>query len=289
LNRTLNHPEKEEKMRADPFEGVPTFARGHAGCTLTAEPVPEEFSAGEPCPFPAGHDPEHSTLGLVELLLKAPARVDALHGEADRQTELVPRFLGIALAGYTLFALAMILLLNAAVPAAYPQHLLRVPSAGLGNGSALGLWFGYALGLIAANGVCLPSFYFFGLLSGVRLSTAQIAVIVLRGGASNAVLLVGILPIYVAVVLGLIVLDQPAAMLEAGLYLGLALPFLAGTEGVRAVYRGMTVLAGTLPLERRERRTCFLRRLTLAWAVCYSVVAPVMIYRLWECFAGALA
>jgi hypothetical protein len=230
-----------------------------------------------------------TTLGLVELLLKDPGRVDALNREAHRQAELLPRFLGIALAGYALFAGAMLVILNAAPAAALPRNLLPVPPARWADGSALGLLLGYTLGLVAANGVCLPSFYFFSLLAGVRLSMAQITAHVLRSQASSALVLIGMLPAYVAVVLGMVVFRAPAEDLEWALYLGLGLPFIAGLEGVRAIHRGVRSLAETMPPELRCRRQCFLRRLTVSWSLVYTAVAPVMIYRLWEFFAGRLA
>jgi hypothetical protein len=118
------------------------------------------------------------------------------------------------------------------------------------------------------------------------MSFLQVAGQVVRCKASSAVMLVGILPVYVALVLGLVVFEAPAHVLELCLYLGLALPFLAGLEGVRAIYRGVLGMAETLPPERRYRRECFLRRLTLSWAAVYTAVAPVMIFRLWELFAG---
>jgi hypothetical protein len=229
---------------------------------------------------------ERSALGLVELILKDPGRIDALNREQKRQPELMPRFLGIALASYALFALAMIIILSAASPAGYPHRLLRIPA--WSPGSAGGLLLGYCLGLVAATCICLPSFYFFGLLAGVRMSMLQITGQVLRGKASSAVVLVGILPIYVAVVLGMVVFKAPADLLEMWLYLGLVLPFVAGLEGVRSIYRGVNGMAETLPSEQRCRRECFLRRLTLSWAAVYTVVSPVMIYRLWEYFANAI-
>ena len=70
------------------------------------------------------------------------------------------------------------------------------------------------------------------------------------------------------------------------LSLGLALPFLAGLWGVRSIYRGFMRLADTLPVRCREQRACFLRRLTLSWAACYTVVTPLMIYSLWNHLAG---
>src|SRR5690242_11730723 len=57
---------------------------------------------------------EDSALGLVELLLKNPERVERLNRDAARLPTLVPRFLAIALASYTLFAVAMMLIFQLA-------------------------------------------------------------------------------------------------------------------------------------------------------------------------------
>jgi hypothetical protein len=235
-----------------------------------------------------GDHSERSALGLVELLLKNSEKADSLSRDEGRQAEIMPRFLGIALASYLLFGYAMVLLLSIAPAEAYPRQLFAVPAARWTDGAPWSLMAGYTVGLVAASGICLPTFYFFGLLAGVRMSMVQVVGVVLRCTASSAVVLIGVLPIYVAVVLGLIVFHARPEILELYLYLGLALPFLAGLEGVRAIYRVVTGFAETLPLERRCRRQCFLRRLTLSWAACYTVVSPVMIYRLWETFAGGL-
>jgi hypothetical protein len=229
---------------------------------------------------------ETTALGLVELLLKDPGRVDRLGQDETRQGLFIPRFLAIALANYLLFTVAMAVILNAAPPAAYPQNILPVPVARLADGSALGLVLAYNFGLVATTCICLPSFYFFALLAGVRMSFLQVAGQVVRCKASSAMMLVGILPIYVAGVLGMIVFRAPAEHLEVLLYIGLTLPFLAGLDGVRAIYRGVMGMAETLPPERRCRRECFLRRLTLSWAAVYTAVAPLMIYRLWQLFAS---
>jgi hypothetical protein len=232
---------------------------------------------------------EYSTLGLVELLLKEPARVDHLTHDADRLAELIPRFLGVALASFTLFGVAMIVILNAAPAAAYPRSFGAAPPASWADGTALALLLAYTVGLVAATGVCLPSFYFYGLLSGVKLTMLQVTAYVMKGKADTALMLVGILPIYVAVALGMAVFHAPAELTEVWLYVGLVLPFLAGLWGVWSIYHGILGLADTLPPERRCRRECFLRRLTLSWAACYTAVSPIMIYRLWEYFAGQIA
>lgn len=232
---------------------------------------------------------EHSALGLVEMLLKTPRRLDKLNREEHRQAELIPRFLGIALASYTLYCVALLLILNAAPAAAYPRSFLAIPPSSWKDGSAIGMLLAYNLGLIGATGICLPSFYFFSLLAGVRMTMLQITSQVVRCKASSAMMLVGILPIYVAVVLGMVVFNGPTDTLEQLLYVGLALPFIAGLEGVRAIYHGVLGMADTLPAECRLRRECFLRRLTLSWAACYTAVSPIMIYRLWQFFANHLA
>ena len=239
--------------------------------------------------LPAPRGEGVTMLGLVELLLKDPERLDVLNRREERQAELMPRFLAIALASFTLFAVSLVLILHFAPEAAYPQHLLPVPPARLSDGSGLAVVLAYDLGLVAATCICLPSFYFFALLAGVRLSPSQVVATVMRGKASAAVVLVGILPIYVAVVLGMVVFRADAEVLELCLYGGLVLPFVAGLAGVRALYASVDGLAESMPEERRCRRACFLRRLTLSWAACYTAVSPVLIYRLWEALAGVLA
>jgi len=230
---------------------------------------------------------ERSAFGLVELVLKSPTRLNALMNHDEREPiQLIPKLLGIALVSYFLYASAMVVILNTAPPDAYPaRELLPAPPASWSNGSALALVVAYIVGLVATTCICLPSFYFFSLLAGVKLSMLQVVGQVVRSKASAAIVLIGILPIYVAVILGLIVFQAGAPYLEVCLYLGLILPFIAGLEGVRSIYRGVKSMAYTLPVERRERRECFLRRLTLSWAAVYTAVSPVMIYVLWDYLA----
>jgi len=230
---------------------------------------------------------ENSLLGLTELLLKHPTRMDQLARDEAKLADLLPRLLAIILVSFSVFSLALVLLLDHAGQAARPALLQKNWTAG--SGPAASLWLAYTVGLVAASGVCLPSFYFFGLLVGARISVLQVTGHMMKGKASTAVMLLGILPIYVAVVLGMIVFQAPTDVLRNWLTLGLALPFVAGVWGCWALYRGFLDMADTLPACRRDRRTCFLRRLTLAWAVLYSIVTPVMIWTLWNWFAARLA
>jgi hypothetical protein len=258
---------------------VPVFDRP---TVPEAAPVQESLSALEPVPD------ERSVLGLAELLLKDSPRVDRLARDTNRQLLLVPSLLAIGLTSFSLFALALVLTLSAAPAEALPE-LLAGRWAEHRTGSAVALWLAYALGFTLTTGVCLPSFYFYGLLAGVRVSWPQVTAQIMKGQASTAVMLMGLMPVYVAVALGCVVFAGPPHVLRGVLYAGLGLPFLAGLWGVRSLYLGFLGLSDTLPARRRCQRECWLRRLTLACSACYTAVCPVMIYTLWGYFADQLA
>jgi hypothetical protein len=230
---------------------------------------------------------ERSVLGLAELLLKNPSGVDRLARDEDRQLLLLPSLLAIGLVSFSLFALGLVLTLGAAPAEALPG-LLAGRWAADRTASALALWLAYALGFTMTTGVCLPSFYFYGLLAGVRISWAQVTAQIMKGQASTAVMLIGIMPVYVAAALGAIIFAAPPPLLRGVLYAGLALPFAAGLWGVRSIYVGFLALSDTLSPQRRCQRECWLRRLTAACSACYTAVCPVMIYTLWGYFSDHL-
>ncbi len=183
--------------------------------------------------------------------------------------------------GFTIFGIAATLIMN--LGGALPSW---VPRAQWSDGTWANLTLAYVLGLIAATGVCLPSFYFYGLLAGVKLSMLQSAAHAVKCLAVTSVVLVGALPIYVAVSLGMIVFSAPEETMRSTMMLGLALPFVAGLWGVKTLFLGFTDLADTLPACRKAERARFLRRLTVAWAACYTTVTPVMIIWLWTRLSG---
>jgi hypothetical protein len=237
------------------------------GITWTADP-------------PSRADESRAT-ELVELMLKDQRRLDTLIREDANATELIPRFLAVALLGFTIFGIAATLIMN--VGDSLPSWVPRVRWS---DGTWANLTLAYVLGLVAATGVCLPSFYFYGLLAGVKLSMLQSAAHAVKCLAVTAVVLVGALPIYVAVSLGMIVFSAPPEWLRSTITLGLALPFVAGLWGVKTLFLGFKDLADTLPPGRRAERARFLRRLTVAWAACYTAVTPVMIIWLWTRLSG---
>jgi len=115
----------------------------------------------------------------------------------------------------------------------------------------------------------------------LRMSLTEVVLHTLKAKAVSAVALVGILPIYAALVLGAVVFVN-AQIVQSALGLGLILPFVAGLWGTRSLYVGFGELCDRMPKEFQANRACFLRRVILAWCGCYTAVAPVMIATVWQ-------
>ena len=262
-------------------------------------PAPEQSQAALVVPVANISTRSPTTLELVELLLKDPGRLNVLVRVRSYQAEMIPRFLALALVGFTVFGVALSLVFGGAQ--IWPEfhsiagyfdgrqsslfEYVRTGAAFLQpwiDGSAWKLLIVYNFGMIAAVGICLPSFYFYGLLAGVKLSMLDVVVHAMKGQATTAVALVGIVPIYAALVLGALVFDAPQSWLSPLLNLGLILPFVAGFVGMWSLYTGFLTLADTLPEDRCRRRECFLRRLLVSWSVCYTVVTPIMLHTVWQ-------
>ena len=244
----------------------------------------QTMTIGEPATQAVAASPpaeDNGAKDLVELLLKDRRRLDRLLREEAHAPDLIPRLLAVALMGFTVFGIAATVIVN--LGGELPSW---APKARWSDGSGASLTLAYVVGLIAATGVCLPSFYFYGLLAGVKLTMLQAAAHSVKCLAVTAVVLVGALPLYVAMALGMIVFSAPVEWMRLTTGLGLALPFVAGLWGIRSLFVGFTDLADTLPSHRQARRASFLRRLTLAWSACYTAVTPVMIYWLWMRLAG---
>lgn len=222
--------------------------------------------------------------GIVDLLLKGRHRIDALLRTTEGQRDLIPKLLAVAVCGFTLYGITITVMLNLA--RSHGFWLPGLPAASWNDATGGNLTLSYCLGLIAANGICLPSFYFYGLLAGVRISMLGVTAHALKGMAAGAIVLVGILPIYVATALNALIYSDHRAWLTLLTLLALALPFLAGIWGAISLYRGFVALADTIPAEFRGNRRCLLRRLILAWSGVYTFVTPLVIYSLWLHLSG---
>src|SRR5206468_652570 len=72
---------------------------------------------------------ERSAAGLIELILKDPARLDKLcRDAATPPVPVLTRFLFIAQASYLLFGVAMVIILASTPADAYPRRWLPVPA-----------------------------------------------------------------------------------------------------------------------------------------------------------------
>lgn len=272
--------------------------------TGSQPPGPSDGTPAESCETDVAFEPAEP-LGfwsLLETILKYPERLTLQIRDRSLQRDLVPKLLAISLSGFVFFGVTFSIVLASAGVwpelTAIASQLQGTATADLiefrqlagdwpvlgvlGNGSALTLIIVYSVGLIAATGICLPSLYFYGLLAGVRMSLLDVVLHALKSKATAAVALVGITPIYVALAMGLSVFDAPAEFRQLAYLLGLILPFIGGLWGTRELYLGLGSLCDTMPLERRARRECFLRRLVLSWSACYTAVSPVLIFCLWE-------
>src|SRR5581483_11957144 len=113
---------------------------------------------------------------------KDPARIDVMSRDAREPVDSIPRFLVIVLSSLTAYAVVFYLMIALAPEDAVP--LMLRPHFSPSVGSAVSLWSAYALGLVAAAGICLPSFYFFAILAGLRISFLQTTMHVMKGLAS---------------------------------------------------------------------------------------------------------
>lgn len=274
--------------------GVYNICSSTTQVDLESELLPRKSESVDKLPI------ANEPLSLLELILKAPKRLDRLIREPARQAELLPRLLAISLIGFTFFGVAMSLVLTTSSvwPQLFPMEaviagrevtpLSFAPSGESSlltqwlNGNALRMIVAYAVGLVAATGICLPSLYFYGLLAGVRMTLLDVVLQSLKSKAVAAVTLVGVLPIYATFGLAIAIFPMAIWMRDLLLMLGLILPFIAGTAGTYSLYRGLSGFADTMPAELRQERGCFLERLVLSWAVCYTAVAPVLIFTLWQ-------
>jgi len=226
-----------------------------------------------------------SVTSVVEMLLKDRARLNLLLRNEDRQRELIPPLMAIAITGFMAYGFIVTGILNA-FRVGTGFWLPHVPQANWNDFTVGNLALSYTLGLIAANGICLPSFYFYGLLAGIKTTMLSMTAHALKGMAAGAIALVGSLPIYVAVALTAIVFPWVMGSPMVWSILGLALPFVAGTWGAVNLYEGLVGLADTMKPEFRRDRSCFLRRLIFAWVGCYTFITPFVIYSLWDVLSG---
>jgi hypothetical protein len=219
---------------------------------------------------------------VIELLLKDDRALNRLLADEERQRELLPKFMAVAVACFATYGVVMTGVLNGFAWRS-DWWLPHLPPAYVGRWSIGNLTAAYTLGLIAANGICLPSFYFYGLLAGLRTTMLAIAAQAIKSMASGGLALVGFLPVYLALALVPLVVPPELNIGYRWLTLvGLLLPFFTGLRGAASLNAGLAGLADTMAPARRAQRECLLQRMILAWVTCFTFVTPVVIYCLWN-------
>lgn len=226
-------------------------------------------------------------VSIFEMLLKDNARLNQLLRDEARQREFIPKLIGVAVTGFAIYGAVVTGILNGIRETSgfWPPAL---PESSWSDWSIGNLTIAYTLGLIAANGICLPSFYFYGLLAGIPVTMLSVTAHALKGMAAGAVALLGLLPIYVALALSVLILPPNDHWSGLWIAAGLALPFIAGLAGAANLYQGFVSLADTIRRTRGRSRECFLRRLMLAWVGCSLFVLPPVIYTLWDFLSDRL-
>ena len=227
------------------------------------------------------HPAPLSALTLTEWILKDRKTLEDRVLDPDGPRALAGRALGIALVGFTLFGVVLAVAFELA-----PAGITLLGPIRFRDGSALRLLLAYDLGLIAAAGLCLPSFYFYGLLGGVMATMAEVATQALLCLAVTAVVLVGLLPLYLSLALGAILFGCPPDAMRWVLAVGCLLPFFAGLWGLGSLRGAFLRLAHARPPAAGIVRPVFLCRMLQAWGLVYVAVSPLVIWTLWRQLGG---
>lgn len=220
---------------------------------------------------------------VFELLLRQRDRADAVCADPASAAALLPRLMAVGVVGVGAFALAQGLILGR-LPL---PHWLEPLATGSLPWRVLVLFAAYELGLMGAHVAALPSWYFYALLTGIRTHGWRLAVEAMRARATAALALLGILPVYLAGVLGLSLLvpEDPHHPLHAVLVLatsaGFALPFVAGLAAPAGLLRTLLRLAEESDAVRPEasRRKARPWLMAFAWTVLFASMAPLGVGR----------
>jgi hypothetical protein len=228
--------------------------------------------AGEPAPETAKELGSAAPRGMFDLVLRDPARLDALLLDEGQLGAALHKLLGLSLLGLAAHGL----LLGFVQRTILWNSLSVETQMFLGNHPACTMPVAFVCAFLTALGVCLPTFYFFTQLSGLDASFRLVTAQAVRVMARTAVLLLGALPFYAALSLSRAVSSvvSPYTVLAVGF----GLPFFIGLFGIASLYCSFRSLVKVLPITH-ERRGRFLLRMVLAWGAVYSAVAPVALFR----------
>ncbi len=243
--------------------------------------VPSEMIQGPVLAQAAASSPRPSQTPpsqVYDLLIRDDPQLDSLIAEGGSHVErihLIQQLLTVSVVGLVLYGATV------GLAAQFFEADGRL-GTWIGGCPLLSLPIAMTAAFLLAQVVCLPSFYFYTLVSGLDASFQLVTAQALRVQARTAVLLLGVLPVYTAVVLAALVSAS-----ESGgdiIVFGLLLPSIVGLAGVVSLYQSFQRLSHTLPIAH-TRRSGFVSRMVIAWSVAYSVVCPVALYRIGQALA----
>lgn len=234
----------------------------------------DEFASCAEQPSTSTHDRRHDGhfFEFFEAMLHDGKEVDDMVCDDTRLVTTLQKLLAIAVFGLVAYGLV----LGAMLQVSGVDSLWFIPVEGTPV-----LWVPLALtgGFLTAMAVCLPSFYFYTLLSGLDASFRLVTAQSLRVQARSSVLLLGVLPFYLAIGLTpFLGIEVMLTQLGFVLAIGLILPFLVGFGGLVSVYASFRRLIKRLPLTH-SRRGNFVLRMVACWAAVMASVAPVAVVR----------
>jgi hypothetical protein len=225
---------------------------------------------------------------FFDLVLRNDRRLDAVLRDEPTLASSLRQLLALALVGLAAHGLvlgaAVWLELHRTLQLVFPPGHTLIRDWFTAGHPVLWMPLAFAGAFVLALAVCLPSFYFYTQLAGLDASFRLVTTQAVRTLSSTAVLLLGVLPFYVALVLAGVVklVDHSTVRL-----VGVTLPFVVGLYGIATLYRAFRELVTVLPLTH-PRRGNFLRRMVLAWGAVFLAVAPVALEWLGHALAKVL-
>ncbi len=207
-----------------------------------------------------------------DLVVRDGAQLDAALATHAHAAEWPRRLVGLALLGLGVHGVILSVAMRSYMP--------------FWNAWADAPWFAlplaYGGGFVGGAALCLPTLYVLTRIAGLEVPLVFVAVQTLRGLARTAALLLGLAPLYLAMVLAV-----PRGLVDGELVVevGLLLPFALGLFGLVSLYRSFQRLIPTLPSARAARPGTDIK-LTVAWGATFMSVAPLLCVRLADLLVG---
>ncbi len=215
------------------------------------------------------------TMGFFDAMLRDDEVIDDMVCDTTNLTGTIQRLLAIATAGLLLYGLA----LGTILQMAQSMEILGFAVTGTPI-----IWMPLTLAgaFLLAIAICLPSFYFYTQLSGLDASFRMITAQSLRVQARTSLVLLGVLPFYLAWGLSTFLgFELLATEIEFVIFAGFILPFSIGLVGLASVYASFRRLVKRLPITHPRRGNIMLR-LVLCWGAVMIAVTPVAMFRIGE-------